>query len=58
MSENKQLRYYDEADIKKIANSCRLIGGEDVQLTVAEMGDYLEEAYIAGSLPRDRKSVV
>ena len=51
MSDNKQLRYYDEADIKKIANSCRLIGGEDVQLTVAEMGDYLEEAYNAGSLP-------
>lgn len=37
-----QLRYYDEDDIIKIADSCRLAGNEDTKLTVSEMGDYTE----------------
>lgn len=36
-----QLRYYDEADIQKIADSCRYLIGSERKLKTSEMGDCL-----------------
>lgn len=42
-----QLRYYDEADIQKIADSTRALIGADSRLTVTEIGDYLQNKELA-----------
>jgi len=37
-----QLRYYDEDDIQKIADSCRYLIGSERRLKTSEMGDFLK----------------